>query len=66
MPKNGMSDGGDAKDAHGFGLISLFKIPAAFIAGVSIWMSSNSIGFLNATLEPHLRQVRLDCWCSQS
>lgn len=51
-------DGGDCKDKDGFGIFSILKVPAVQLAALNIWMATNSIGYLNATLEPHLRQVR--------
>ena len=41
------------KSAKGF--ISLLRIPAVALAGFSIFVAGSSIGFLTATLEPHLR-----------
>ena len=37
------------------GFIALLRIPAVALAGFSIFVAGSSIGFLTATLEPHLR-----------
>lgn len=38
---------------------SLLKIPGILVSAMSIMATSASIGFLGATLEPHLRQFDL-------
>lgn len=38
---------------------SLMKIPGVLVCALSIMATSASIGFLGATLEPHLRQFDL-------
>lgn len=38
-------------------LLKVLKIPGIMLAAASIIVTSMSIGFLSATLEPHLRQV---------
>lgn len=38
-------------------LFKILKIPGVLLAAVSLIITSMSIGFLQATLEPHLRQV---------
>ncbi|BES97650.1 transporter [Nesidiocoris tenuis] len=40
-------------------LTSVLKIPGVLLAAVSIVVTSMSIGFLSATLEPHLRKYHL-------
>jgi len=40
-------------------MLSVLKIPAITIAAMSLFVSAASIGFLSATLEPHLRQFNL-------
>ncbi|PSN37320.1 MFS-type transporter SLC18B1 [Blattella germanica] len=40
-------------------LIQVLKIPGVMLAAASIIVTSMSIGFLQATLEPHLRQFEL-------
>uniref|UniRef100_A0A1B6CRM2 Major facilitator superfamily (MFS) profile domain-containing protein n=1 Tax=Clastoptera arizonana TaxID=38151 RepID=A0A1B6CRM2_9HEMI len=40
-------------------LLEVLKIPGVILASVSIVVTSMSIGFLTATLEPHLRQFGL-------
>ncbi|XP_032681295.1 MFS-type transporter SLC18B1-like isoform X1 [Odontomachus brunneus] len=48
------------QDAHNNGGVGkLLKIPGVLIASMSIIATSVSIGFLQATLEPHLRQFNL-------
>jgi len=37
----------------------VLKIPGVMIASMSIIATSMSIGFLQATLEPHLRQFKM-------
>ncbi|XP_076030715.1 MFS-type transporter SLC18B1-like [Oratosquilla oratoria] len=50
----------DAKDPHGGGnLMAALKIPSISIAAFAIVAASISIGFLQATLEPHLRPLSL-------
>ncbi|KAI5694134.1 hypothetical protein M8J76_008237 [Diaphorina citri] len=46
-------------DQTGAKLIQALKIPGVFLAALSIVVTSMSIGFLQATLEPHLRQFHL-------
>ncbi|XP_025073119.1 MFS-type transporter SLC18B1-like [Pogonomyrmex barbatus] len=47
-------------DAHNTGGVTkVLKIPGVMIASMSIIATSMSIGFLQATLEPHLRQFNL-------
>lgn len=41
------------------GVMKVLKIPGVMIASMSIIATSMSIGFLQATLEPHLRQFNL-------
>jgi hypothetical protein len=41
------------------GLLQVLKIPGVLLASSSIIVTSVSIGFLQATLEPHLRQFDL-------
>ncbi|XP_059481311.1 MFS-type transporter SLC18B1-like [Neocloeon triangulifer] len=41
------------------GLIAILKVPSVSLSAVSIVVSSMSIGFISATLEPHLRQFGL-------
>lgn len=41
------------------GVTRVLKIPGVMIASMSIIVTSMSIGFLQATLEPHLRQFNL-------
>lgn len=40
-------------------ILSLLKIPGIIVCGMSIMATSASIGFLGATLEPHVRQFDL-------
>ncbi|XP_015365158.1 PREDICTED: MFS-type transporter SLC18B1-like [Diuraphis noxia] len=40
-------------------LLKVLKIPGIMLAAASIIVTSMSIGFLSATLEPHLRQFKL-------
>lgn len=40
-------------------IVSLLRIPAVIVCALSIAATSVSIGFLSATLEPHLRQFEL-------
>ncbi|XP_063837708.1 MFS-type transporter SLC18B1-like [Ostrinia nubilalis] len=49
------NDDEDVKPTGGPTMISLLKVPGVFIAAISIICTSMSIGFLQATLEPHLR-----------
>ncbi|XP_034938176.1 MFS-type transporter SLC18B1-like [Chelonus insularis] len=49
----------DQESQHFGGYTSVLKIPGVIVATVSIIATSMSIGFLQATLEPHLRQFEL-------
>ncbi|RVE41498.1 hypothetical protein evm_013852 [Chilo suppressalis] len=53
LPKS--QDDEDLKPT-GPNMLTLLRIPGVFIAAISIICTSMSIGFLQATLEPHLRQ----------
>ncbi|XP_026466726.1 MFS-type transporter SLC18B1-like [Ctenocephalides felis] len=44
---------------QGSSMVSLLRIPAVIVCALSIAATSVSIGFLSATLEPHLRQFEL-------
>ncbi|XP_026485114.2 MFS-type transporter SLC18B1-like isoform X1 [Vanessa tameamea] len=55
LPKT--SDDEDIKPT-GPTMMSLLKIPGVLLAAISIISTSMSIGFLQATLEPHLRQFK--------
>ncbi|XP_049949400.1 MFS-type transporter SLC18B1-like [Schistocerca serialis cubense] len=46
-------------DKHEGGLFQVLKIPGVMLAASSIVVTSMSIGFLQATLEPHLRNFNL-------
>uniref|UniRef100_A0A8D8SSK7 MFS-type transporter SLC18B1 n=1 Tax=Cacopsylla melanoneura TaxID=428564 RepID=A0A8D8SSK7_9HEMI len=46
-------------ESTGGKLIQALKIPGVFLSAASIVVTSMSIGFLQATLEPHLRQFEL-------
>ena len=39
------------------GLLDILKVPAVLLAALAIVNGSITIGFLNATLEPHVREV---------
>lgn len=39
------------------GLLKILRIPSILVASYSVFAASIAIGFLSATLEPHLRQV---------
>lgn len=39
------------------GLFRILRIPSVLLAALSVFAASIAIGFLSATLEPHLRQV---------
>ena len=41
------------------GLLKILRIPSILVASYSVFAASIAIGFLSATLEPHLRQVIL-------
>lgn len=43
----------------GASLLQVLRIPGVLLAAASIIVTSMSIGFLSATLEPHLRQFKL-------
>ncbi len=41
------------------GLFRIIRIPSILLASFSVFAASTSVGFLSATLEPHLRQFDL-------
>lgn len=48
----------DTKPAEeGFSIFSVIKIPVVALAAFGVFASASSAGFINATLEPHIRQV---------
>ncbi|XP_071440047.1 MFS-type transporter SLC18B1-like [Hetaerina americana] len=49
----------DVSEKHSGNLFQALKIPGVALASCSIIATSVSIGFLSATLEPHLRQFEL-------
>ncbi|XP_015604899.1 MFS-type transporter SLC18B1 [Cephus cinctus] len=51
------NDEQDTQDSGGF--MKVLRIPGVMVAAASIIVTSMSIGFLQATLEPHLRQFNL-------
>ncbi|XP_077288825.1 MFS-type transporter SLC18B1-like [Arctopsyche grandis] len=53
--QNSVDDESDAAQS----LKSILKIPGVLMAVISLTITSASIGFLQATLEPHLRQFNL-------
>ncbi|PZC87305.1 hypothetical protein B5X24_HaOG201541 [Helicoverpa armigera] len=55
LPRN--HDDEDLKPG-GPSMISLLKVPGVSLSALSIMVTSMSIGFLQATLEPHLRQFQ--------
>lgn len=57
MPK---IDNGDEDESEqtGYGVWTILKIPSVALAAVSIASTSMSLGFVSATLEPHIRVVR--------
>ncbi|XP_035430660.1 MFS-type transporter SLC18B1-like isoform X2 [Spodoptera frugiperda] len=55
LPKS--HDDEDLKPS-GPSMLSLLKVPGVLLSALSIMMTSMSIGFLQATLEPHLRQFQ--------
>ncbi|CAH0393352.1 unnamed protein product [Bemisia tabaci] len=50
----------DVNASHGSSLLQVLKIPGVFLAACSIIVTSSSIGFLSATLEPHLRASKFE------
>jgi hypothetical protein len=57
MPKFETLEDQDGRSTEGFGIFSILKIPGVAVSILALVMTSNSVGFLCATLEPHLRQV---------
>lgn len=49
----------DVDSKSGSSLMEVLRIPGVLLAAASIIVTSMSIGFLSATLEPHLRQFHL-------
>jgi MFS family permease len=47
------------EDIEKKGILKVFKIPGVFVCAIGIATSSISIGFISATLEPHIRQFNL-------
>jgi len=44
----------------GGGILKILRIPAILLAWFSVFTTATAIGFLDATLEPHLRPVNQD------
>jgi MFS family permease len=57
MPKIETLEDGEGRSTKGFGIFSILRIPGVAVGTVALVMITNSVGFLSATLEPHLRQV---------
>jgi len=58
----GISEGpagtdGNRVTSSGFNIFKVLRIPSIALAAFSIFTASASLGYLNATLEPHIRQV---------
>lgn len=47
----------EESDSSSFSLLSVLKIPGVMLAVFGVFAAASSAGFVNATLEPHIRQV---------
>lgn len=47
----------DGMEDKGYNIWTILKIPAVFICAISIISAALGMGFVTATLEPHIRQV---------
>ncbi|KAE8739867.1 hypothetical protein FOCC_FOCC014624 [Frankliniella occidentalis] len=56
LPDHGQHE---SEPSQGASLLQVLKIPGVLLAAASIIVTSMSIGFLSATLEPHLRAFHL-------
>lgn len=58
MPKTASfrEEDDDGKPTHG--IMSFLRLPGVMVATFALAVMASSIGFLGATLEPHLRRVR--------
>lgn len=50
---------GDEVDQKSGSMVRLLKIPSVALVGLVVVVISNTWGFLDPTLEPHLREVSL-------
>lgn len=57
LPRKETATGEDGKEQKGIGIFTILKIPEVFLAALSIVSSASSMGYVTATLEPHIRQV---------
>lgn len=57
MPKIDKATDDDGTEQAGFGIWTILKIPTIAIAALSVATTSMSLGFVSATLEPHIRRV---------
>lgn len=57
MPKIEKITGENGEEEQGYNIWAILKIPAIFLCACSIISTSMSMGYVSATLEPHIRQV---------
>lgn len=57
LPGIETATGDDGQEQKGIGILSILKIPEVALAALSIVSTSTSMGYITATLEPHIRQV---------
>jgi hypothetical protein len=60
MPKGQSLAETESKGSAGYGILTILKIPGVFLATMSIIIGACSIGFLSSSLEPHIRQVKIN------
>ncbi|CAL8093269.1 unnamed protein product [Orchesella dallaii] len=59
MPRNFTVRDGDGRATEGFGVFKILRVKGITFAAVGVLTAACSTGFVNATLEPHLRQFNL-------
>lgn len=58
MPKIDRAVDEHGTEEKGYGIWTILKIPSVALVALSIASTSMSLGFVSATLEPHIRRVR--------
>lgn len=58
MPKIDRACDEYGAEEKGYGIWTILKIPSVALVALSIASTSMSLGFVSATLEPHIRSVR--------
>lgn len=57
MPKIDTNNESPEEEERDYGILTILRIPSITLAALSIAATSMGLGFVSATLEPHLRKV---------